>query len=91
MGLFSATGLSNNLNVTNPIADSRRGNDIGTQEKVKTLKAYGKLPIYFIPNEGQMNGQVKHYTACIITGCLVSEIVSNCWLVITTVRATIKL
>src|SRR3972149_2802771 len=44
-------------------APSLSSKEIGEAEKEKAIKAYGKLPIYFVPNKGQVNSKVKYYAA----------------------------
>ncbi|MBI4744941.1 MAG: SBBP repeat-containing protein, partial [Actinobacteria bacterium] len=58
--IFSnSTKLSNLTNSVSPLSSKTTIE----AEKEKAIKAYGKLPIYFVPNKGQLNSKVKYYAA----------------------------
>ncbi|MDI6703393.1 MAG: SBBP repeat-containing protein [bacterium] len=61
IGLFVGFVFGIGLNVGCALP-TREADDVDEATRQKVLEAYGKLPLYFIENTGQLDSQVKYYT-----------------------------
>jgi len=54
------TSLAANVGM-GPITKNQNKTEVAEVQKAGLIKSYGKLPLYFIENKGQVDGQVSFY------------------------------
>ncbi len=62
LSLFAATTLALlSLSPASAAPATPKPAEVSAAERARITESFGKLPLYFIENQGQMDGQVSHY------------------------------